>query len=473
MNARRFRTLFSLLLLASDAFMLALGFALAHRIRLEFPWPDEAVDIQRLRDYWPIIAMFVVSNVLIYFVLRLYHLVRATSRVDEFYAVFGGTLIGTLATVAVASLTLKNTVFALNLPRLMVAYAWVLGALLVITGRWILHQARGILQSFGLVQDSVLVVGNGDAAQLVVHKIKGTAFLGYRLLGLVADGNGRGPGAGFDGLPVLGCTEDLPRLIDENGVDEVIIAMPEADDEEMLRIASLAHRERVSLKVFPTLFEIMAAGVTIDDLGGLPLLSIRDVALRGWKLTVKRAIDLVGSAVGLVVLSPFLLLTAILIKLDSPGPVFFVQERMGLDARPFPMFKFRSMRQDAEASGPSWTVKNDPRRTRLGALIRRFSIDELPNLINVLLGDMSLVGPRAEQPAFVQQFRTMVPRYMERHHEKAGLTGWAQVNGLRGDTSIYERTKYDLWYVENWSIWLDVKILIRTLVRFLFDHNAY
>src|SRR5579859_1808668 len=447
MNARRFRTLFSLLLLASDAFMLALGFALAHRIRLEFPWPDEAVDIQRLRDYWPIIAMFVVSNVLIYFVLRLYHLVRATSRVDEFYAVFGGTLIGTLATVAVASLTLKNTVFALNLPRLMVAYAWVLGAL--------------------------LVVGNGDAAQLVVHKIKGTAFLGYRLLGLVADGNGRGPGAGFDGLPVLGCTEDLPRLIDENGVDEVIIAMPEVNDEEMLRIASLAHRERVSLKVFPTLFEIMAAGVTIDDLGGLPLLSIRDVALRGWKLTVKRAIDLVGSAVGLVVLSPFLLLTAILIKLDSPGPVFFVQERMGLDARPFPMFKFRSMRQDAEASGPSWTVKNDPRRTRLGALIRRFSIDELPNLINVLLGDMSLVGPRAEQPAFVQQFRTMVPRYMERHHEKAGLTGWAQVNGLRGDTSIYERTKYDLWYVENWSIWLDVKILIRTLVRFLFDHNAY
>jgi Undecaprenyl-phosphate glucose phosphotransferase len=278
---------------------------------------------------------------------------------------------------------------------------------------------------------------------------------------------------GFDGVPVVGCTEDLPRLIDENAVDEVIIAMPEANDDEMLRVTSLAHRERVSLKVFPTLFEIMAAGVTIDDLGGLPLLSIRDVALHGWKLTVKRAIDLLGSAAGLVVLSPFLLLIAILIKLDSPGPVFFVQERMGLDARPFPMFKFRSMRQDAESSGPGWTVKDDPRRTRLGTFIRRFSLDELPNLINVLLGDMSLVGPRAEQPAFVQQFRTMVPRYMERHHEKAGITGWAQVNGLRGDTSIYERTKYDLWYVENWSIWLDIKILIRTLVRFMFDHNAY
>jgi exopolysaccharide biosynthesis polyprenyl glycosylphosphotransferase len=473
MDARRFRSLFSVLLFGSDAFMLALAFALAHRIRLDFPWPDEAVDIQRLLDYWPVIVMFVAANVFLYFVFRLYHLVRATSRVDEFYAVVGGTTIGTLLMVAAAALTLKNTVFAVNLPRLMIFYAWFLGAVLVIAGRWILHQLRGILQSQGLVQDCVLVVGTGDAAQLVVHKIRGTSFLGYRLLGLVADNDSSGPAQGFDGVPVLGCTEDLPRLIDENAVDEVIIAMPEANDEEMLRVASLAHRERVSLKVFPTLFEIMAAGVTIDDLGGLPLLSIRDVALHGWKLTVKRAIDLVGSAAGLVALSPFLLLVAILIKFGSPGPVFFIQERMGLDTRPFPMFKFRSMRQDAEANGPGWTVKNDPRRTRLGAFIRRFSIDELPNLINVLLGDMSLVGPRAEQPAFVQQFRTMVPRYMERHHEKAGLTGWAQVNGLRGDTSIYERTKYDLWYVENWSIWLDVKIIIRTMVRFLFDHNAY
>ena len=473
MDARRFRTVFSILLFGSDAFMLAVAFALAHRIRLEVAWPDEAVDIQRLRDYWLVIALFVLANLFLYFVFRLYHLVRAISRVDEFYTVVSATTLGTLLTVAVASLTLKNTVFALNLPRLMIVYALVLGCVLVTAGRYILHQLRGILQAQGLVRDTVIVVGTGDAAQLVVNKIMGTPFLGYRLLGLVADGNAAGPAQSFDAWPILGCTEDLPRLIDENAVDEVIIAMPEADDEEMLRVSSLAHRERVSLKVFPTLFEIMAAGVTIDDLGGLPLLSIRDVALHGWKLTVKRAMDLVGSAVGLVLLSPFLLLVAILIKLESPGPVFFVQERMGLDARPFPMFKFRSMRQDAEANGPGWTVKDDPRRTRLGAFIRRFSIDELPNLINVLLGDMSLVGPRAEQPAFVQQFRAVVPRYMERHHEKAGLTGWAQVNGLRGDTSIYERTKYDLWYIENWSVWLDIKILIRTLFRFLFDRNAY
>jgi len=169
------------------------------------------------------------------------------------------------------------------------------------------------------------------------------------------------------------------------------------------------------------------------------------------------------------------------VKFDSPGPVFFVQERMGLDGKLFPMVKFRSMRIDSEAKGPGWTVKDDPRITRLGRFIRKYSIDELPQFINVLLGDMSLVGPRPEQPSFVEQFRKMIPRYMERHREKAGLTGWAQVNGLRwaqvnglrGDTSIEERTKYDLWYIENWSIWLDFKIILRTAFKVFFDRSAY
>ncbi len=188
---------------------------------------------------------------------------------------------------------------------------------------------------------------------------------------------------------------------------------------------------------------------------------------------LKRAFDVLVSATALAVLSPVFAALALIVRLESPGPVFFIQERMGLDSKPFLVFKFRSMRHDADADGPGWTVKNDPRRTRLGAALRRLSIDELPQLINVLLGDMSLVGPRPEQPAFVQQFQRMVPRYMDRHHEKAGITGWAQVNGLRGDTSIYERTKYDLWYIENWSIWLDIKILIRTVFRVFSDRNAY
>ncbi len=168
-----------------------------------------------------------------------------------------------------------------------------------------------------------------------------------------------------------------------------------------------------------------------------------------------------------------MMLTALLIKLESPGPVFYVQERMGLDAKPFPMLKFRSMRADAEQQGPGWTTPDDPRRTRIGALLRKLSIDELPQFINVLLGDMSLVGPRPERPVYVEQFRQSIPRYMDRHREKAGITGWAQVNGLRGDTSIAERTKYDLWYIENWSISLDFRIIARTALRMFSDRQAY
>ena len=459
------------MLLVSDVAMLSLGFVLSHRLRRLIDWPYEATELDRLLVYLPVMGLFVACNLLVFFVLRLYHLVRATSRVDEFYAVLGGVTIGTLLTVAVASLTLKNSVFEVDLSRLMIGYAWAGGGLLAVIGRWILHQLRAVVQSRGLVQDRVIIIGGGEAARLVIQKIQASPYLGYRVLGLV-NANGSGPDQ-LDGFSVIGCPEELPRLIVQHGVDEVIIAVPEADDELLLNLISLAHRDGVSIKVFPDLFEIMTAGVTIDDLGGLPLLTIRDVALRGWKLSVKRALDVVVSAIGLVLLSPFLLLVALLIKLDSPGPVFYVQERMGLDSRPFLMFKFRSMRRDAQLAEPGWTVKDDPRRTRLGAIIRRFSIDELPNLINVLLGDMSLVGPRPEQPAFVQQFQQMVPRYMNRHHEKSGITGWAQVNGLRGDTSIYERTKYDLWYIENWSLWLDIKIIIRTAVRVFSDRNAY
>jgi exopolysaccharide biosynthesis polyprenyl glycosylphosphotransferase len=273
---------------------------------------------------------------------------------------------------------------------------------------------------------------------------------------------------------VLGCADDLPRLIVELQADEIIIAVPEAPDDDQLRLIGLCHRDGVSLKVFPSLYNIITAGVSIDDLGGLPLLSVRDVSLHGWRLASKRAMDIIGSAVGLILISPLLLLVAILIKLDSRGPAIFVQERMGLDSKPFKMFKFRSMRTDAEANGPGWTVHGDPRVTRLGRFIRRYSIDELPQIINVLLGDMSLVGPRPEQISYVERFQRLVPRYMERHREKAGMTGWAQINGLRGDTSISERTKYDLWYVENWSLLLDIKILIRTVLRTVWsDRSAY
>jgi Undecaprenyl-phosphate glucose phosphotransferase len=269
----------------------------------------------------------------------------------------------------------------------------------------------------------------------------------------------------------LGQPEDLPELIDDYRVDEVSIAMPEKGHREVMGVISYCERGRVSIKVFPDFFQFIASEADIDDLGGLPLLSIRDYAMRGYQLIFKRLMDIVVSAFSLVLLSPLMILTSIAVKLESPGPVFFIQERMGLDGKPFLMLKYRSMREDAEKDGPGWTTKDDPRRTNLGALLRKIEIDELPQFINVILGEMSLIGPRPEQPYYVDQFRESVPQYMKRHREKAGMTGWAQVNGLRGDTSIVERTKYDVWYTENWSLLLDIKILIRTVWQIFIGSN--
>jgi Undecaprenyl-phosphate glucose phosphotransferase len=316
----------------------------------------------------------------------------------------------------------------------------------------------------------VLIVGTGEVGRMILQKIQHTPGLGYRVVGFIDVVPGP---TKVIGLPVFGLIDDLPRVIESQGVDEVIIGLPEASHEELVGIVSQCERERVSIRVFPDVFQIMASEVTISDLAGLPLLTIRDVALRGWKLTLKRIVDVAFSSAFLLFSAPVMMLTALLIRLDSPGPVFFAQERMGLDAKPFKVLKFRSMRQDAEANGPGWTTKDDPRRTRVGTFIRKASIDELPQFINVLMGDMSVVGPRPEQPAYVEQFRQSIPRYMERHREKAGITGWAQINGLRGDTSIAERTKYDLWYTENWSLWLDFKIILRTAFKALTDKSAY
>ena len=475
MKKDRMKALFAVMLAVSDMLMAMLAFVLAYYIRREVHWPNQPQNLAPLQSYLGMLAVQVVSILFVFFFYRLYHQRRAVSRVDEFYAVFGAVSIGMMMSVAVSALTFKNSALEPDFSRVMIIYAWMLTIALVMAGRIVHRSLQARARNVGWGRDRVLLVGTGDVAQMILQKIQWSPWLAYEVVGLVAkNGNGSHPPENILGAPVLGTTDDLPRLIDERGIHEVIIALPEASHQETLGIIALCDRGSISVKVFPDVFQFIAGQVTIDDLGGLPLLAVRDVALRGWKLALKRAVDVIGSVVLLVLFSPFMLLVAILIKLESPGPVFYAQERMGLDARPFLMLKFRSMRQDAESeTGPVWAKPGDTRRTRLGAIIRKVSIDELPQFINVLLGDMSLVGPRPERPAFVEQFRQSIPRYMDRHREKAGCTGWAQVNGLRGDTSITERTKYDLWYIENWSLLLDFKIMLRTALRAFNDRNAY
>lgn len=468
MSNQKLRTIYTISLILLDAVMVAVAFVLAYWLRATLPWPSPLISTTEPIYYAGLVFMQMICVVACLFVLRQYYLPRAASRVDQFYAIVAAATLGTLLAIALSTFLFKNNVFEVDYPRAMIIYAWIFTIVLITLGRLAHQIVRIYLKDRGFGRDRLLIVGSGEVARIILQRILWSPQLGYDVIGIVNGDEGEG---NISGVPVLGTPEDLPELIEKLNIHEVMVAVPEKGHREVMRIISYCERGRVSIKVFPDIFQFMASEVTIDDLGGLPLLSVRDTALRGYFLIFKRLMDITGALVGLIFLSPILLLVAIAIKLESPGPVFFIQERMGLDGKPFPVIKFRSMRNDAEKDGPGWTVSNDPRQTRLGTFLRKIDVDEMPQLINVLLGEMSLVGPRPEQPYYVNMFRQSVPRYMERHREKAGMTGWAQVNGLRGDTSIVERTKYDLWYSENWSILLDIKIILRTVwqifVRFL------
>jgi exopolysaccharide biosynthesis polyprenyl glycosylphosphotransferase len=470
MRKRRVQIFFVLTLVLTDVLMAGMAFYIAYWLRRWLPFPSPATELPSPVRYAAVMAVHVLSLLIVFLYSRMYQLARSPSRVDEFYRIIGAGTVGTVTGVALSYLLFKNTSLELDYPRAMVGYAWLWTIALVTAGRLAHGRLRAALQARGWGRDRVLVIGTGDVARMILHKILGNPSLGYEVVGSVAaDGD---PAAALP-VPVLGHARDLASLIEQHRADEVIIALPEATHQDILMLISECERGRATIRVYPDLFQIMAGQVGIGDLGGLPLLTVRDIALRGWRRGAKRLLDIAGAGATLVLLSPLMLLTTILIKLDSRGPVFYVQERMGLDARPFPILKFRSMRQDAETGGPGWTRHDDPRITRLGNILRRLNVDELPQLINVLVGEMSLVGPRPERPVYVAQFRRSIPRYMDRHREKAGMTGWAQVNGLRGDTSIAERTKYDLWYIENWSLLLDIKILIRTLFSIFRPSNNH
>ena len=456
---KRPQLLFMLALMTVDIASVWIGFWFAY----QFISNDPNILIGPFSEFWPLPAFSNGLLLLSFFTQRMYQRRRPIAHLDESYRIATLTILSFLLAIAITSLIWRD----FSYHRMFVGVAWLLATGLLTIGRLVHARVQWQAQARGVGDDRVLLVGAGEVGQMILQKIITNPKLGFQVVGIIDNSNRRS----VINVPVIGAIADIPRIIDEYAVDEVIIGLPESSHQEIVGIISLCEREKVGIRVFPDVFQIMASEVTIGDLGGLPLLTIRDVALQGWRLTLKRGMDVVLSSIGLVLISPFMLFIALLIKLDSPGAVFYSQERMGLDARPFRIVKFRSMRQDAENQGPGWTQEDDPRRTKLGTFLRRFNIDELPQLFNVLIGDMSLVGPRPERPIYVEQFRQRIPRYMDRHREKAGMTGWAQVNGLRGDTSIAERTKYDLWYIENWSLTLDIKIILRTIVQTIANSN--
>lgn len=339
-------------------------------------------------------------------------------------------------------------------------------------GRYLFREFLRYLRRTGRNLRHALVVGTGTPAVELIKRLDAHPEVGIKVVGVLAPGPGLPVAVG--GVPVLGDYGDVARVIGREGIDILFVALSGDEHHRAPEILKKAGDEAVDIKIVPDVYEFAALGGGVEELEGLPLMSLRDSPMYGWNGLVKRAADVAVASTALVAASPVMLIIAMLVKLTSPGPVLYRQERISIGGDTFEMLKFRSMVDGAEDStGAVWAERDDGRRTTLGALLRKTSLDELPQLINVIRGDMSLVGPRPERPVFIEEFRRLVPGYKLRHRMKAGITGWAQVNGWRGNTDIKKRVEHDLYYIDNWSLGFDLKILVMTLWRGLVNRNAY
>ena len=345
-----------------------------------------------------------------------------------------------------------------------------LSALMLLCARRLNWLAIRWLRSRGFNQTQALIVGTGRVARKTARALRATSWLGIKNIGFVEDQPSRWTGD----LDILGGIADLPRLVAKYQVSHVFICVPMTRYHEARRVFDTLAQTFVEVRLIADVSALAGLSFTTTYFEGMPMIGLRESPHFGLNVIVKRAMDVVLSALALVVLAPVMLLIAALVKLTSPGPVFYRQERCGLNGASFPMLKFRSMRINAEQqTGAVWAQQDDPRRTWFGALLRKTSLDELPQLLNVLKGDMSLVGPRPERPVFIQQFSKSIPNYCARHAVKAGITGWAQVHGWRGNTSLRKRIQYDLYYITHWTPWLDLRILWMTVWHGLVNRNAY
>jgi exopolysaccharide biosynthesis polyprenyl glycosylphosphotransferase len=456
---------------ASDALLAMVAVAAAFWFRYSvFPGPHnipggEIPDEGHYVAAAPVLALVVVTVLALEGVYRNR---RGQLFIDEVFSSVRG-----LAVAAVVVLALIGLYHDFSYSRTTFLYWVIATAALIPLGRFLIRVYNSRRRAQGIGSERALVVGWGAAADLLVQRMRMFPDYGYTLVGVLADTVPKGTEVGE--VEVLGGTRQLARIVDRLDVAVVFIALSDVSQDRILQMIDSCRDRKVDFRIAPSMLEIMTTQVTADHLDGIPLLQLR----RGLDIDAgaqfgKRAFDLVVTGLGLTLLSPLMALIAVSIKLTSRGPVVIHQDRIGLDGRVFQMHKFRSMGVDAEAgSGPVWASEDDPRRTGVGKLLRRLSLDELPQLFNIVSGDMSLVGPRAERPSFVREFSERYPRYADRLRVRPGLAGWAQSNDLRGQTPVEERLIYDLYYIENWSLSFDLKILLITLFRVWTHKNAY
>ncbi len=474
---KRFNRLLIAFYVVSDALLGLTAFVLAYTIRFKTNLIPITKGVPPLRQDINLLPFIAVLVPLGFHLQSLYRLRRGRSRVDDFFAVFVGSILavvfGIVATLYVQTYIAPNDTGAFQVSQAVWGLFLILNVTLAFGLRELMREVFERRWRAGLGLKRVLIAGSGELGRLVADKIIEHRELGYQIVGFVDD-RAEGDHLGYRGLPLLGTIEDAAQIALRESIDHLYVALPPDQHLRMIDLIESTSRECIDVKVVPDLLQVIALRARLEDLDGVPVINVNDVPLQGFNSVVKRGIDMAISALALAVFAIPLALVAALVRLTSKGPVFYHQERMGLDGKSFTIVKFRSMSHDAERdTGPVWAQHNDPRVTAFGRFLRRSNIDELPQLWNVLRGDMSIVGPRPERPHFVAQFKHRIPQYMLRHKVKAGLTGWAQVNGWRGNTPVEKRIEYDLYYIENWSVRLDLKIMWLTLTKSFFHKHAY
>jgi Undecaprenyl-phosphate glucose phosphotransferase len=477
---RRHNRLLVAFYVLTDAILGVAAFVLAYVVRFESGFIPVTKGFPPFSQYVNVLPFIGVLVPFAFHVQGLYRLRRGRSRVDDFFAVFVGSILavvfGIVATLYFQAYYVPDEVKdrgAYEVSQIVWVFFLGFNVLLTFASRELVREALERRWRAGIGLKRVLIAGAGELGRLVADRILERRELGYHIVGFVDDRAG-GDYLGHRGLPILGTLDEADEIASRERIDHLYMALPAEEHVRMLQLLEVVGREMIDVKVVPDLLQVIALKARLEDLDGIPIININDVPLQGFNSFIKRALDIAISSAALTILALPFAVVAFLIRRSSPGPVFYRQERMGLDGKPFLIYKFRSMYEDAEAeTGPVWAREDDPRCTPIGRLLRRTNVDEMPQLWYVLRGDMSLVGPRPERPYFVHQFKQRIPQYMLRHKVRAGLTGWAQVNGWRGNTSIEKRIEYDLYYIENWSVALDLKIMWLTVVKGFFHKHAY
>lgn len=455
-----------------DVLIICASYALAWLLTIVAPIFPAGHGVLPPQVYFAALIPIVPAYLLLYWAFHLYEPKRTHSKRAELWHICQACAVGLMLLTSILFAFRRSGYFGNFSTRMLVAFS-IIDITLTTVERFGIRYILSRLRRKGFNQKHVMLVGFSDASDQFIDACRRNPDWGYHIYGIVDDI--AEVGEGYKGVRVVGRISELEHILAQNTIDEIAITLPLAAYAKLDGIVHVCEKSGVHTKFIPDYNNIIHSKPVTEDMDGLPVINIRNVPLTDpVKATAKRAVDICGALVGITLFSPIMLVVAILIKLTSPGPIIFKQERVGLHNKPFMMYKFRSMVQQTEADEKKgWTVPGDPRVTRVGRFIRKTSIDEFPQFFNVLAGQMSLIGPRPERTQFVEMFKEEIPRYMIKHQVRPGMTGWAQVNGLRGDTSIYERVKYDIWYIENWTMSLDVKILFLTIFKGFVNKNAY